>query len=171
MKKILIFFLMTFILYQGYSQSFSYGFGAGVNYTSLVLSNVPGGDSDYKIGMQFNAILRSQLNDKLGVRFEPGYAQRGTELSYSIYSDTQINLSYLVLPVVFEFSPFDKFSVLLGPEGSYRLAAKAKTGDNSSDAKSIYDSKIDLGAIAGVSYRVINNLALELSITGGLFQQ
>ena len=158
---------MTFTLRQGYSQSFNYGISAGVNYTSLILNNIPGGDSDYKYGMQFNAILKSQLNDKLWVRFEPGYALKGTELSYSVYPDAHINLSYLVLPVVFEFSPLSKFSVLLGPEGSYRLTAKAKDEGNSSDVKSIYDSKIDLGIVAGVSYQFIDNLALELRYNRG----
>lgn len=167
MKKSLFLILMTFVLSQGYSQRFNYGIGAGVNYTNLILNNIPGSDSDYKTGMQFNAILKSQLNDKLWVRFEPGYAKRGTKLSYSIYPDTHINLSYFVLPVVFEFSVLNKFSVLLGPEGSFRLAAKAKDSGNSSDVKSIYDSKIDLGVVTGVSYRVIDNLALELRYNRG----
>ncbi|MCG6191031.1 porin family protein [Maribellus maritimus] len=167
MKKILILFLMTFFLFQGYSQNFNYGIGSGINYTGLVMNNIPGGDSDYKIGMHFNAILKSQLSDKLWIRYEPGYTLKGTKLSSSIYPDNRINLSYLVLPVVFEFSPFEQFSALFGPEGSFRIAAKSKNGSNSSDVKSIYDSKIDLGVVAGVSYHIIDNLALELRYNRG----
>ncbi len=168
MKKTLFLILMTCILFQGHAQKTSFGFGAGVNYTNLALNNVPDGNTSFKVGMQFNAILKSQLKNQLWLRLEPGFARRGTELSYSFYQDTRINLSYLILPVAFEFSPVNDFSILLGPEGSYRLAAKAKTDGNSSDVKSIYDSKIDLGIIAGVSYQFIDNLAFELRYNRGL---
>nr|WP_319571076.1 porin family protein [uncultured Draconibacterium sp.] len=168
MKKTLFLVLLTFILFQGHAQNSGFGFGAGVNYTNLALNNVPDGNTGFKVGMQFNAIFKTQLKDQLWLRLEPGFAQRGTELGYSIYQDTRINLSYLVLPVAFEFSPVDKFTILLGPEGSYRLAAKAKADGSTSDVKSIYDSKIDLGIIAGVSYQFIDNLALELRYNRGL---
>ncbi len=166
MKKILFLILMTFVLFQGYSQNSSFGFGAGVNYTNLMLNNVPGGDTDFKVGMQFNAIFKSQLNNRLWLRFEPGFVQRGTELSYSNYSYTKINLNYLVLPVAFEFSPIKKFSVLFGPEFSYRLTAKA-IDNNIPDAEAFFDNKFDLGVIAGVSYQLIDNLALELRYNRG----
>lgn len=158
---------MIFVLIPGYSQISTFGIGAGANYTSLVLNNVPGSDSDYKTGVQLNAIFKSRLNNNLWIRLEPGYALRGTKLSYSINPNTRINLSYLILPVIFEFSPLEKFSVLLGPEGSYRLAARTKDGGGSSNVNSVYNSKIDLGVIAGVSYSVIHNLAFELKYNRG----
>ncbi len=162
MKRIVFFFLLVLVTFQGYAQNSSFGFGAGVNYTNLALNNVPDGSTDFKVGRQFNAIYKSQLKDRLWLRLEPGYALRGTELKSTNYPSSRINLSYLVLPVAFEFSPVDKFSILFGPEASYRIAAKAKDGDNSTDVKSAYDSKFDFGVIAGVSYQFIDNLAFEL---------
>ena len=55
----------------------------------------------------------------------------------------------------------------MGPEGSYRLAARTKDGGGSSNVNSVYNSKIDLGVIAGVSYSVIHNLAFELKYNRG----
>jgi opacity protein-like surface antigen len=167
MKKNLIFILLVFAVWQGYSQSLNYGFGLGLNNSSLVLKKFPEQNSNYKLGFQFNAILKYNFNDKFGISIEPGFANRGTILSSSGYSDTKINLNYLILPVTANYTLFDKFSILIGPECSYRISAKGKTDDNKSDLNSIYDSKIDFGVIAGLSYQIFDKLDIGFRYNRG----
>ncbi len=167
MKKYVFFILAVFILNHGNSQRVNYGIGAGLNYTNLALSNIPESDSEYKIGMQVTAIITFKPHEKLWLRLEPGFTQRGSVMSYSKFPDTRIILNYLVLPTVLEFSLSDKFSVLLGPEMAYCVSANAKENGNITDIKSIFDSNIDVEAIAGVSYRIINNVALEIKYNRG----
>ena len=167
MKKNLIFILLFFTVWQGYSQSLNYGFGLGLNNSGFVIKNVPEQNPEYKPGFQFNTMLKYNFNDKFGVRIEPGLANRGTIFTSSDYPDTKINLSYLILPVAANYTLFDNFSIFIGPECSYRISAKGKTDDSSSDIKPIYDSKIDVGVIAGFSYQLFDKLEMGFRYNRG----
>lgn len=167
MKKNLILVFLFFAVLQGYSQSLSYGFGLGLNNSSFVLENFPGQNSNYKLGFQFNAMLKYNFNDKFSIGIEPGIANRGTILSYPDYEDTKVDLNYLTFPVTANYTLFDKLAISIGPECSYRISAKRKIGDNSADFKSIYDSNIDLGLVAGLSYNIFDKLELGFRYNRG----
>lgn len=167
MKKILVLSILTFSILNGFSQTINYGVGAGLNYNSLVISNFGNEEPKYKLGFQINAVVGYNINDKFGLRIEPGFANRGTILSYSGLPDSKININYIAIPILLKYSPIDKLSLLLGPEFSYRLTAKSTSDGNTTDLKSIYDSKIDFGINAGLSYRLIDKLELGLRYNRG----
>lgn len=167
MKKILALLILAFSVLNGFSQNFTYGIGAGLNYNSLVISNFGNDEPKYKLGFQINAVVGYNINDKLGLRIEPGFANRGTILSYPGLPDSKININYIAIPILFSYSPINKLSILLGPEFSYRLTAKSTSDGNTTDLKSIYDSKIDFGINVGLSYRLIDQLELGLKYNRG----
>ena len=167
MKKNVIFIVLIFAAWQGYSQSINYGFGVGLSSSSLVLDNYPEQNPNYKLGYQFNAMLKYNFNEKFGVSIEPGFANRGAILSSTGYSDTKINLNYLILPVTAHYTLFDKFSIFIGPECSYRISAKGKTNGEKNDVNSIFDSKIDFGVIAGLSYQILEKIDVGIRYNRG----
>ena len=168
MKKTLTLLILAFSILNGFSQTLNYGVGAGLSYNSLVISNFGDNvDPKYKLGFQINAAIGYNINDKIGLRTEPGFANRGTILSYTGLPDSKININYISIPLLFKFSPIDKLSLLFGPEFSHRLTAKSKSDGNTTDIKSLYDSKIDFGITAGLSYRLIDKLELGLRYNRG----
>jgi opacity protein-like surface antigen len=167
MKKILTLVIFTFSFFNGFSQTLNYGVGAGLNYNSLIISNFGDENPKYKLGFQVNAVIGYNINDKFGLRIEPGFANRGTILSYPGQSDSKININYITIPILFKYSPIDKFSILLGPECAYRLTAKSTADGNTTDLKSIYDSKFDFGIDAGLSYRFIDKLEIGFRYNRG----
>jgi len=167
MKKILILMFLTFSVFKGFSQTLNYGVGAGLNYSSLMISNFGNEEPKYKLGFQINAVVGYSINDKIGLRIEPGFVNRGTILSYPGQSDSKININYISIPILFKYSPIDKLSILLGPECAYRLTAKSTSDGNTADLKSMYDSKVDLGINAGLIYRLIDKLEIGLRYNRG----
>ncbi len=166
MKKNVIFILLIFITIQGYSQNLNYGVRVGLNSSSLLFDNFPE-HSNYKVGFQFNVMLKYNFNEKFGVGVEPGFANRGTVLRSQYYSDTKINLNYLVLPVVANYTLFDKFSICIGPECSYRISAKEKDDGKQYDVKAAYNSKIDFGVVAGFSYQIFDKFDIAIRYNRG----
>ncbi|HUX55145.1 MAG TPA: porin family protein [Williamwhitmania sp.] len=167
MKNILTLIVILATVGSGYSQKFHYGFGAGVNYTSLVFNRSDFESPKYKVGFQINAVVGYSFGEKIGIRLEPGFAKRGTVLSYPGFPDSNINLDYITLPLLLQYSPVRNFSILLGPECSYRITANAITNGSSTDLTSIYDSKFDVGINAEIAYKVYNKLELGLRYNRG----
>lgn len=168
MKKILTLLILAFSILDGFSQTVNYGVGSGLSFNSLIISNFGNNEEPkYKLGFQINAVIGYNINDKFGLRIEPGFANRGTILSYTGLPDSKISINYISIPILFKFSPIDKLSLLIGPEFSYRLTAKSTSDGNTTDLKSLYDSKIDFGINTGLSYRLIDKFELGLRYNRG----
>lgn len=167
MKSIMTLIVLLATVGSGYSQKFHYGFGAGVNYTSLVLNPTNFDNSEYKVGFQISAVVGYGFSDKFGIQLEPGFVKRGSKVSNLGSSSSNVNLNYITLPLLFQYSPFKNFSFLLGPECSYRLTANAITSGSSTDVAFLYDSKFDVGINAGITYKVYNKMLLGLRYNRG----
>lgn len=159
--------IFSFSFFNGFSQILNYGFGAGLSYNSLVISNARNDEPTYKFGFLVNAVIGYNINDKFGLRIEPGFTNRGTILKYIGLPESKININYISIPILFKYSPIEKFSILLGPECSYRLSAKSTSAGNTKNLKSIYDSKIDIGINLNLSYRLIDKLEFGLRFNRG----
>ncbi len=167
MKKNMIFIVLIFAVWQSYSQSLNYGVGVGLNSSNLILGNYPEKNLNYKLGFQFNAILKYNFNEKFGVSIEPGFTNRGAIWSSSGYSDIKTNLNYLILPILANYTLFNKFSIFIGPECSYRISPKDKTDGKTNDVNSLYNSKIDLGVITGLSYQILDKFNIGVRYNRG----
>ncbi len=161
-NKFMIFIVFVFITWQSYSQSLNYGFGFGLNNSNLIVSNFPDNNLNYKLGLQLNLMLKYNFNEKFGVSIEPGFANRGAIHRQSGYSDININLNYMILPIAVNYTLFSNFSVFIGPECSYRISDGKKNNINS-----IYNSKIDFGIIAGLSYKILNKFDIRFRYNRG----
>ncbi len=164
MKKKIIFIVLIFSTLQVYSQSINYGIGVGGNSSKLISRENPELSPNYKIGFQLNAILKYNFSEKFGISVEPGFANRGAVWKSS---DMKINLNYLILPIAANYTIYKRFSIFIGPECSYRISAKGKSGGENFSLNEIYNSKIDIGIIAGFSYQIIDNFNIGIRYNRG----
>ncbi|SHF30848.1 Outer membrane protein beta-barrel domain-containing protein [Mariniphaga anaerophila] len=167
MKKFFSFIILTFIIHQCFSQSIKYGIGVGLNYTNLSSNRSIIDQFNYKPGFQINSIIEYGFSEKLGVRIEPGLADRGASESYNSTPDSKININYATVPILLNYSPFSKFSILIGPESSIRLTKKFIHDDNPESIRAVIDRKFDLGANLGLSYNLLNNLDISFRYNRG----
>jgi hypothetical protein len=167
MKKIFSFIVLTFIVCLGFSQGIEYGIGAGVNCASLQSDQSFLNDFKYKVGFQINAVVGYHFDNKIGVRFEPGFANRGSGFNGTDMSDPKLNINYFTVPILIRYSLFDRFSILIGPECAFKLKATLTTDNQASYIEDFAYRKFDCGANVGISYRLVDNLELDLRYNRG----
>jgi hypothetical protein len=167
MKKKIVFIMLTFMVCHGFSQGFKYGVTSGINYSRFQSNNSLFGDFSYKVGYQLGFVVEDQTNDKWGLRFEPGFINRGSKNTDLSNVKSTVNINYIHSPILIRFSPFEKFSILVGPEVGVRLWAKTTSDGITNNTTQIYDSNFDLGINAGVSYRLIDKLDIGLRFNRG----
>lgn len=160
--------MLAFSLLNGFSQTLHYGLGLGLNYNTIVFTNldVEFEQPKYKPGFQMNAVIGYNINDKLGLRFEPGFSNRGAIIIFPGEPDSRINLNYISIPILFKYAPINRLSILAGPEGAIKLTAKS-TSDGYTSNLTAWDRKFDFGINAGFSYRLIDKLEIGLRYNRG----
>jgi hypothetical protein len=169
MRKLIFIIILMSSLHVGFSQVFNFGIGGGLTYNNLWSNTSELDNSKYKFGFQINAIMRYEINNKFGLRFEPGYANRGSKYSDQNSSDSKINLNYLIFPVTLDYSLFDKIFLIIGPELSLRLSAEYTTLGTKVDIRSLYDKDYDIGINIGVLYMIINRIGFGLKYNRSFF--
>jgi Outer membrane protein beta-barrel domain len=90
---------------------------------------------NYKPGLQANTVLGYDINDKVSLRLEPGFANRGILIQGSENTKSRLDFNYLSVPVLFRYNLYKRFSIFVGPEYAYLLAAKSDALGSISDLK------------------------------------
>ena len=168
MKKCNLTIILTLIFCLGHSQNkFHYGVGVGSNLSTFGIT--PSETNNYKIkpGHQLNLVFDYDINKFLGLRIEPGYANRGaaSDRRYTVVSWTNIN--YFTTSFLVKYAPANKFSVLLGTELAYRLSAYSRFGALNFNQRSAFNSTYDISIIAGVEYNLFDQFYLGLLCNRG----
>jgi hypothetical protein len=155
--------ILALILYTitGFSQVINYGISCGLGYNKLLTDNGSISDMNYKIGFQINAVISYSINNRLDLRFEPGFANRGAIINQP-RSDFKANMNYVTLPININYKICDKFSIFSGPEYALRLSAKLTTDNGTHSVKSLYNKNYDIGINLGLMYKIGNHYWLEL---------
>ncbi len=167
MKK--IFFLaiinLCFLTYS-FGQ-INWGYKAGLNISRVRNSS----HNDYTSNLNFNTGVLSQfkLDKNYFINVEFLLSVKGFNSILIPSGTTATNLSYLTLPVLFEYKTSNKFYFQLGPELNYLIAAKMK---NSTIDKSVMDEykKVDISLVGGLGYNISKKISLETRYIFGLSQ-
>ncbi|MGB3197053.1 MAG: porin family protein [Saprospiraceae bacterium] len=167
MKRILIFSIFTAIALPVHSQNFKYGISIGSNYSTLVVEDFGDTESSSKLGYQFSLVAAYKIDDELELKMEPGFVNRGTVISSFGQAEQKVDLNYFALPLLANYSPIKKFSLIIGLEYAYKVSSKFEKKD-SSFIKYLVDRKYDVGLIAGVSVRPYNKFEIGLRFNRGL---
>jgi hypothetical protein len=157
MKQKIIFITITVLFSTALSaQRFQGGILGGINATQI--------DGDYwggyhKGGLNFGAFVTTNLRDKWGGLMEIKYSAKGSSNASPV--DLQmISLKYIDIPVLATYQIKNKLQIQGGLSFNYMFNQMLYDGDwYKSDEKY---NKIESAIAAGVEYKVLPNLGLNL---------
>ena len=169
MKKLFPVILATFIAAAGYGQDF--GIKGGLNYSNLVPDNSDLEYGEYIFGFHLGGFGAFELTEKLSLRPEVLYSKKGFDLELPTASSAikiQRRFHYLSLPLLMEFKPLQRLSLLAGPEFGYLIAARQDVNlpAFSEDIDGMY-RKFDFGLSVGINLQIIEKIQSEIRYTHG----
>lgn len=139
-----------------------FGIKAGVNLATLEPDNYSGGNTftansktsfhgGFFANIPLNGMLRFQpelLFSSQGAKVKATTVGTGTSTTESYEQD----LSYIALPLMFQYQTAGGFMVELGPQASYLIDAK-KNGPGSAESSNEPDfDRFDVAAVGGIGY-------------------
>jgi Outer membrane protein beta-barrel domain len=139
---------------QAHAAKITGGLKAGGNFGDLGGSDAPD-NPKMRSAFQGGGFLEGQINERLGLRGEVLYVQKGVEGDY-LTDDGDIHtalykLDYVDIPVVFvtNFPAGGKFAftVFAGPSFNFNLSAKAAVEERTIDLENV--KSFEFGAVIG----------------------
>lgn len=168
MKYLLVFLLAAMITSTATAQ-LNLGVKGGLNVVNMAFGPpafIPT-QSQYRLSYHVGIYGQSDISDRFSIRPELLFSNKGFRSSDAL-GKSNVNLYYLSLPILAQYRIWDQLSVVLGPEVSYLLSAKARSAGGKSDVGFIYDRKIDLGIAAGLGYHVSEKVEIGVRYIYGL---
>jgi hypothetical protein len=188
MKKISLLLIFVVILAcSAYAQGVSGGLKAGLNVANQKFTNIPGVNTDARVGYHVGGFLSCMFSEAFGVQPELLFNSVGSKIN-SGGTSIALRYSYLTLPVMFRYNPIPILNIHAGPQVAALLSAKQVQGSNSEtipNTKPVEFSvavgaglDLPMGFVAAVRYNVglsdisddnssstqINNNYLQLSV-------
>lgn len=175
MKKIILTVAAVFAFGFANAQETKFGVKGGLN-----VANISGDieDNSSKVGFHVGGFVEIKVSDKFSVQPELLFSTQGTKLEESgtNYSyESNLNLSYLNIPVMAKYYVAEGFSLEAGPQIGFLTTAKSDFTDTESgitvsgdeDVKDEFES-IDFGFNFGAGYDFTENLSAGLRYNLGL---
>lgn len=173
MKKTIL--LLCFSLITSWGMAQDLGIKAGLTYTNFKGNNA--GDFDYRLGYTGGLMLQHHITTNVGIQTEALFTSKGARRNFEINGvnvEERLRMNYIDVPVMLHVSSAG-FFVDAGPQISFlakaRQLRKSVSGESSTTIKTnITDDPyaIDFGYVAGLGYRALNGVGVELRYNGGL---
>lgn len=157
MKKL---FLAAAIAVFGLFNAQTFGLKAGANVSSVSNSD----DSKAKFGFYGGAFVNVPLSASFNIQPEVLYSGKGVKADGPL--DLTLNLDYISVPVMFQYEATPQFYLEAGPEFSFLISAKAKSGGNSADVKNSFNG-FDFGVGLGAGYDFTSNFGANIRYVAG----
>ena len=161
MLRIITLSLVLLPITYGSAQSLRYGVKSGLNLSDIVLANFINNDveSDYRMKFGFHAGIycSADLIEQFFLDTELIFSNKGTK------AGERINLYYITIPFLLRYALSDQFSVALGPEFGYLIAARSPLGDVSNT----WNNKLDFGVDLDARYRLAERLQIGARYNAG----
>jgi hypothetical protein len=130
------------------AQNVNVGIKGGVNLYNIHNDN--GAKFDTKAGFNLGFLGHIHVADQFALQPEIVYSTQGAK--YTVANvDTKINLSYVNVPVLFQYMFDNGFRLQAGPQFGFMVNAESQTKNNDNDIKDSFKSA-DLGVALGMSY-------------------
>jgi hypothetical protein len=190
MSKISFTIITVFLLFQlNYGQDKKIGFIGGINYANLVgdINSRSDINNSGRFGFHIGAFSIISLSEKLDfwprvIYSSQGYRQKGDSSdfrnfdpefsSFNFKNNNQLN--YINVPLIFNFSFDSKIGLNFGPQFGVLLNSVANSKVTNEDGSveedkftTSGDFKLDYGGIIGVSYRISNDIFIDINYYRG----
>ena len=155
--------LFCFLVFTGAQAQLNYGIKGGLNLSDIVMNDIidPDAESDFnmKAGWHSGIFFSTELNATWDVTAELLFSIKGVNAV-----DAKINLYYVTVPLLVQYSISENFKAEAGPELGYLVIAKSKYGNVSN----IYNNKLDLGLDLGLIYSATKKINFGLRLNAGI---
>jgi len=175
MKTILIILLLSASYLQAAGQHF--GLKAGPAFATFIGDDA--GNYERRIGYSFGFMYQHHFTQQIGLQTELLYTSKGAKNEYRAdnnFYEEKYRLNYIEIPVMVHLTTGRVFADL-GPQISFLAKARRITDIEPEDGNSTTTVKtnftdnpyaIDYSLVAGVGYRAVNNIGLEVRYAHGL---
>lgn len=137
----------------------TFGVKAGMNISSL--SNAD--DTKALVGFNAGIFMNAPLAANFSIQPEVLYNTKGAKADGM---DLSLNLDYISVPVMFQYNATPQFYLEAGPEFSFVVSSKAKSGGVSADVDNLVE-KFDIGVGLGAGYYFTPNIGLTARYVAG----
>jgi len=179
MKKILVLVVVLSIAFLGIVSAEGLGFGAkvGMNMAKFSGSDADLGDESpgFKLGATVGGFVTYSLSDKLTIRPEVLFTQKGTKYKISeegIDGTWKFKMNWLDIPILVVYQVVDNINVIVGPYFDLYLGGEivveSDFGDFDEKIESEDVSSLGFGLIFGGAYGVTDNIDVEARFALGL---
>lgn len=156
MKKVL---LVSAIALFGAVNAQTFGVKAGMNISNL--SNAD--DTKSLVGFNAGVFMNAPLAANFSIQPEVLYNTKGAKADGA---DLSLNLDYISVPVMFQYNATPQFYLEVGPEFSFIVSSKAKSGGVTVDVDGIVE-KFDIGVGLGAGYYFTSNIGVTARYVAG----
>jgi len=137
-----------------------FGVKGGGNLTNGVFE---GSTTNYALNFHAGLVTQIHLANKIGLDIELLYSRKGWKIpNDALNYNERINLTYLNLPILFDYKIIEKLSVYAGPEFGYKIN---ETGNRA--APVLEYEKFDFGITFGTRYTLNSKLGIDLRYVYG----
>ncbi|MBK1896522.1 porin family protein [Chryseobacterium paridis] len=138
----------------------TFGVKAGLN-----ISTISGGDSKAKAGFYGGVLMNVPVASSFSVQPEILYNGVGAKADGN--NDLKVNLSYISVPVMFQYNATPQFYLEAGPQFSFLIDSKFKYQSSSVDGKDFIKG-FDFGIGLGAGYFFTKNIGVNARYVAGV---
>ena len=167
MKKLFLFagIMMLCSLLKAQHTHVNFGVKGGLNIATLRSNS---DDVNYKWKPSFNVGALAHIHVAEHIAIQPELMYSGQGAKYSLLGDdVNINLSYINLPVLFQYMFGDGFRLQTGPQVGFLLSANSKVSGNSTDINDDLNT-IDFSWVFGASFVTPSGIGADFRYNLGI---
>jgi len=160
-KYVLPLLLFSLVAYSSQAQKLTPGIKGGLN-----ISDVSAFNGDNRLSGHVGFFLHSKINSKWS--FQPEILYSGQGQRYWVNRDEYtLALSYIQIPLMFQFHPVKEFYLEFGPQIGFLLSANAKNDEDKTEVDQ-YFRKVDAAIALGMGVQVTPVLGFYARYNAGL---
>lgn len=109
----------------------SYGFKGGLNFSNLYVDNVD--DNNVLTGFNAGLYAKFPVTNSISIQPEISYTTKGAELTYNnafANGKAKFNVNYIEVPLLLVVNLTDAFNIHVGPYAAYMVSGKTSNNNN-----------------------------------------
>jgi len=160
-KYVLPILLFCLIAYSSQAQQWTPGIKGGLN-----IADVSGLNGDNRLSGHVGLFFHGRINHQWSIQPEILYSGQGQRY-WAGRDEYTLALSYIQIPLMFQFHPVRKFYLEFGPQIGFLLSANAKN-DNDKTEVDQYFKKVDAAIAFGAGIQVTRMLGFYARYNAGI---
>ncbi|MBO9199904.1 MULTISPECIES: porin family protein [Niastella] len=154
--------LFCLLAYSSQAQKMTPGIKGGLNIT-----DVTGFNGDNRLSGHVGLFLNSRINARWSFQPEILYSGQGQQFPVSLRDDATLALSYIQVPLMFQFYPVRQFYVEFGPQIGFLLSANSKNNDDKAEIDEWF-KKVDGAICFGAGIQATSMLGFYARYNAGI---